>query len=220
MTAGTARNMVWDWTIRLFHWLLVLAIPLLWWTAEEGMMDWHRRLGLTMFFLILFRLVWGVVGTWTARFMPMIRRLGSLPTYVRALFARQHKPSFGHSPIGTVSVFVLLAALCIQVGTGLFAVDVDGLESGPLSILISFKTGRELADFHELNFDILVILIALHITAIAVYRFVFKDDLVKPMVTGHRSDVEPVSEIRVRPVPLLASAAIAAIGVYVVVNAG
>ncbi len=220
MTPGKAQNIVWDWTIRLFHWLIVLAIPLLWWTAEEGMMDWHRRLGLTMFTLILFRLIWGLVGTWTARFMPMVRRLKSLPGYVRDLLARNHKPSFGHSPIGTLSVFALLAALTIQVGTGLFSVDVDGLESGPLAILISFKIGRELADIHELNFDILIILIALHIAAIAVYRFVFKDNLVKPMVTGRRSDIDTVSEIRVRPVALLVSVTIVAICLYAVMNAG
>lgn len=219
-TAGPAQTIIWDWTIRLFHWLIVLLIPLLWWTAEEGMMDWHRRLGLTMFAVIMFRLVWGIAGTWTARFMPMIRRLRHLPGYIQDLLARTHTPSFGHSPIGTLSVFVLLASLCVQVGTGLFSVDVDGLESGPLAILISFKTGRELADIHELNFNILVTFIALHIAAIAVYRLVFKDNLVRPMVTGGRSDVEPLAEIKVRPVALLASITVVGICLYAVINAG
>ncbi len=220
MTAGTAQTLVWDWTVRLFHWLIVLLIPLMWWTAEEGMMDWHRRLGLTLFALVLFRLVWGVMGTWTARFVPMIKRLGAVPGYVRDLFAGRHSPSFGHSPIGSLSVFALLAALSIQIGTGLFSVDVDGLESGPLAILISFKTGRDVADIHELNFDILVILIALHIAAIAVYQFVLKANLVRPMVTGRSSDVEPESTVTVRPVALLASVAIVAASLYAVMNAG
>ncbi len=220
MTSDSAQTLVWDWTIRLFHWLIVLLIPLMWWTGEEGMMDWHRRLGLTMFALVLFRLVWGIVGSWTARFVPMIRRLGSLPTYVRGLIARRNGPSFGHSPIGSLAVFALLAALSIQVGTGLFSVDVDGLESGPLAILISFKTGREIADFHELNFNILVALIALHIIAVAIYRFVLKDDLVRPMVTGRRGDVEAVSAVKVRPMALIASVMIVAASLYAVINAG
>lgn len=220
MTADKAQAIIWDWTIRLFHWLIVLLIPLLWWTAEEGMMDWHRRLGLTMFTLILFRLIWGIVGTWTARFVPMVRRLGSLPGYIRDLLARRHKPSFGHSPIGTLSVFALLGGLSVQVGTGLFSVDVDGLESGPLAILISFSTGRDLADIHELNFDILIILVALHILAIAFYQFVLKANLVRPMVTGRRSDIEPLSEIKVRPMPLLSAVALTAVCVYAVINAG
>lgn len=183
-------------------------------------MDWHRRLGLTMFSLIMFRLVWGITGTWTARFLPMIRRLRHLPGYVRDLLARRHSASFGHSPIGTLSVFALLAALCAQVGTGLFSVDIDGLESGPLAILISFKTGRELADIHELNFNILITFIALHIAAIAFYRLVLKDHLIRPMVTGHRSDVEPLAEIKVRPVALLSSITIVGICLYAVMNAG
>ncbi|WP_109354162.1 cytochrome b/b6 domain-containing protein [Sphingorhabdus sp. EL138] len=220
MTADTAQTLVWDWTIRLFHWLIVLLIPLMWWTAEEGMMDWHRRLGLTMFALVLFRLIWGFVGTWTARFVPMIKRLGSLSAYVRDLFVRRNNPSFGHSPVGSLAVFALLTALSIQVGTGLFSVDVDGLESGPLAILVSFKTGREIADFHELNFDILVALIALHIIAVAIYRLVLKNDLVRPMVTGRRDDVEPVSVVKIRPVAFIISMAVVAGSVYAVMNAG
>lgn len=220
MISGTAQTLVWDWTVRLFHWLIVLLIPLMWWTAEEGMMDWHRRLGLTLFALVLFRLVWGVIGSWTARFLPMIKRLGAVPGYVRDLFAGRHSPSFGHSPIGSLSVFALLAALSIQIGTGLFSVDVDGLESGPLAILISFKTGRDIADIHELNFDILVIFIALHIAAIAVYQFVLKANLVRPMVTGRSSDVEPESTVTVRPFALIASVAIVAASLYAVMNAG
>ncbi|QTD55875.1 cytochrome b/b6 domain-containing protein [Parasphingorhabdus cellanae] len=220
MTSKAGQTLVWDWTIRLFHWLIVLLLPLMWWTAEEGMMDWHRRLGLTLFAVILFRLIWGIIGSWTARFVPMIKRLAAVPAYVRDLFAGRHRPSFGHSPLGSLSVFALLAALSVQVGTGLFTVDVDGLESGPLSILISFSTGRDIADIHELNFDILVALIALHIVAIAIYRWVLKDNLIRPMVTGHRNDVEPASVVNVRPVALIASIAIVAGSLYAVMNAG
>ncbi|GAA0467153.1 cytochrome b/b6 domain-containing protein [Parasphingorhabdus litoris] len=220
MTSKAGQTLVWDWTVRLFHWLIVLLIPLMWWTAEEGMMDWHRRLGLTLFALILFRLVWGIIGSWTARFVPMIKRLTAAPTYIRDLFTGRHSPSFGHSPIGSLSVFALLAALSVQIGTGLFAVDVDGLESGPLSILVSFSTGRDIADIHELNFDILVALIVLHIAAIAIYRLILKDNLIRPMVTGRRSDIEPVSAVNVRPVALIASIAIVAGSLYAVMNAG
>lgn len=220
MIGDKSQTIIWDWTIRLFHWLIVLLIPLMWWTAEEGMMDWHRRFGLSLFALIIFRIIWGVVGTWTARFVPMIKRLPLLPSYIRGLLARTNKPSFGHSPIGTLSVFALLGALCTQVGTGLFSVDVDGLESGPLSILVSFSTGRDIADIHELNFDILLVLIVLHIAAIALYRLVLKNNLVRPMVTGRRSDVTASREISVRPIPLLSSLILTAACLYAVINVG
>ena len=75
MTTGPERVMVWDGAVRLVHWMMVLLVPLLWWTAEQGHMDWHKRFGLVMFGLVLFRLLWGFLGTWTARFGPMLKRI-------------------------------------------------------------------------------------------------------------------------------------------------
>lgn len=210
MTADPARIMVWDWAVRLVHWLMVILVPLLWWTAEEGYMDWHRRLGLTMFGLVLFRLIWGFIGSWTARFVPMLRRIVSLKSYIRTLRVRENRPTFGHSPLAVFGVLALLGALATQVATGLFSVDIDGLESGPLAILVSFETGRQFAELHELNFNLLAALIGLHITAIAVYHFVLKERLFKPMVTGHRSradfSAEELPNNRLRPIPMIAAA--------------
>lgn len=186
-------------------------------------MDWHRRFGLTMLGLVIFRLIWGFAGSWTARFMPMLRRITSVPAYLRELRAGTHKPVFGHNPMGVLSVFALLLMLSIQVGTGLFTVDVDGLESGPLSVLVTFDTGRELADIHELNFDLLSIFISLHIVAILTYRFWLKDHLVAPMIGGSRprSDfaADTVHPVRSSPVMLTLAVLIALAGVYAALNA-
>lgn len=226
MPAHSAQTAVWDWPVRLFHWLIVLLIPMMWWTAEEGIMDWHRRLGLLLFGLVLFRLIWGLFGSWTARFLPMLVRLRDIPRYIFTLSRAKHRPSFGHNPVGVLSVFALLSLLSVQIGTGLFSVDVDGLESGPLAVLVSFKTGRLLADIHEISFDLLVIFIALHITAILLYRFVLKDRLIKPMVTGSRPSADfasaplPAPAVKTRLGHLIVSATIAAVGVYAVLEAG
>ena len=74
MSAPNARVLVWDWTVRLFHWLLVLGVAAMWWTAEQHMMDWHRRIGLALLGLIVYRLVWGLIGPGTARFTRMLAR--------------------------------------------------------------------------------------------------------------------------------------------------
>jgi cytochrome b len=187
MTTEPERILVWDGAIRLVHWLMVILVPLLWWTAEQGYMDWHKRFGLTMFGLVLFRLLWGIWGTWTARFGPMVRRMGSLSSYIKKLRRREPGATFGHSPLAAISVFALLFVLATQVTTGLFAVDVDGLESGPLAVMVSFETGRQFAEVHEFNFNLLAALIGLHIAAIAFYHFVLKEKLVGAMVTGRRS---------------------------------
>ena len=209
MSAHSERVLVWDWSIRLVHWLMVLLVPFLWWTAEEGYMDWHKRLGLTMLGLVLFRLIWGLIGTWTARFVPMVRRIGSLKSYVGKLRNRQYVATFGHGPLAIISVFALLLALATQISTGLFSVDVDGLESGPLAVLVTFETGRQVAEIHEFNFNLLVALIGLHIAAIAVYHFVLKEKLIQPMISGHRSRSDfseaALPENRLRPIPMVAA---------------
>ncbi len=224
MTSSAPRIVIWDWALRLVHWLVVLLVPALWWTAEQGWMGWHQRFGLTLLSLVLFRVFWGFFGTWTARFLPMVMSLGSLPSYLRTAFSPHGQATFGHNPLGTLSVFALLAALLTQLGTGLFTVDVDGLESGPLAIFVSFDTGRQFADIHELNFNILVGFIALHIAAIATYRFWLNDNLVTPMITGRRARDDfrdgDLPDIRVRLFAFAASALLAAAGVYAVLNAG
>ena len=187
-------------------------------------MDWHRSLGLTMFGLVLFRLIWGLIGTWTARFAPMLRRIGSLGSYVGHLRRKEHRASFGHSPLAVLSVFALLGALTIQVTTGLFSVDVDGLESGPLAVLVSFETGRQFADIHELNFNLLAALIALHVAAITFYHFVLKEKLVRPMITGRRSRVDfsdaQLPENRFRVLPMLSAALVSFACVMAILNFG
>ena len=209
MSAHSERVLVWDWSIRLVHWLMVLLVPFLWWTAEEGYMDWHKRLGLTMLGLVLFRLIWGLIGTWTARFVPMLRRIRSLKPYVAKLRNRQSVATFGHGPLAIISVFALLMVLATQISTGLFSVDVDGLESGPLAVLVTFETGRQVAEIHEFNFNVLVTLIGLHIAAIAVYHFVLKEKLIQPMISGHRSRSDfseaALPENRLRPIPMVAA---------------
>jgi len=191
MTLSDGRVRIWDASVRLFHWLIVVLVPLMWWTAEQHHMDWHRRIGLAIVFLVSYRLIWGLAGPVTARFAPMVRRLGGLVGYVRSVTQPPHKSglgaSFGHNPLGILSVFALITALSVQATTGLFSSDVDGLVSGPLSVWISFDLSRQFSEIHETNFNILVGLIALHIAAIAVHRFYLRENLIGPMLTGQRA---------------------------------
>ena len=188
--ADGKRLLVWDGALRLFHWSLVLLVAAMWWTAENGLMDWHRRMGMILVGLLSFRLVWGLLGPQTARFGSWRIGPAAILGYIRNLRGGVHKPSFGHNPVGTLSVIAILAALCVQVGTGLFAVDVDGLESGPLATLVSFEAGRQAAEIHETSFNILLALIVLHFAAIVTYLVFFRDNLVRPMVTGRRASAD------------------------------
>jgi cytochrome b len=90
----------------------------------------------------------------------------------------------GHNPVGGYSVLVMLLALSVQIGTGLFAVDVDGLESGPMSHYATFDQGRLAAGIHEVSFNVLLGVIGLHMIAIAYYRIRRSRRLTLPMFTG------------------------------------
>jgi cytochrome b len=217
MASANARVLVWDWTVRVFHWLLVLGVAAMWWTGEQGAMDWHRRIGLVLVGLIVYRLAWGLIGSGTARFSRMLVWPDTRVSYMRDLFARRHRPHFGHNPVGSLSVFAMLLALVTQVTTGLFSVDVDGLESGPLARKVSFETGRLFAEIHETSFKVLLALIALHVAAIAAYVFLFRDNLVRPMLTGHRPQTDfdtPPATLRAPWPRILAAAALALATVY------
>ncbi|CCW17896.1 Cytochrome b [Sphingobium indicum BiD32] len=198
--ARTPRQFVWDLPVRLFHWALVLLIGFSWWSAENYHMDWHRLSGQAVLFLIAFRLIWGVVGSDTARFAHFLKG----PRAIRVYLADRNAPApVGHNPLGGWSVVAMLAVLVMQVVSGLFAVDTDGIESGPLSHLVDFDQGRLASAIHGVVFAGLQALIALHVLAVLFYLAVRRRNLVGPMVTGSAAAPAPISVRRAGPLALV-----------------
>jgi cytochrome b len=188
-----ARVRVWDVPVRFVHWFMVVLFAVSWWTAETGRMEWHQYSGFTFLALLVFRIYWGFVGSSTARFRQFVRGPRALRSYLAGRWAQAP----GHNPLGALSVIAMLTLLLTQVALGLFAVDVDGIESGPLSIYVSFDAGRVAAEWHETVFDVLLWLIVLHIVAVLYYVFLRKENLIGAMVHGRR-DVkgEPQAELQ------------------------
>ncbi len=186
-TTGEHRHIrIWDLPIRLFHWLIVALFAVSWWTAENDQLDWHFRSGYAILALLLFRLFWGFAGGATARFASFIHGPGDVLRYARHLLDRPARPALGHNPMGGWSVAAILLLLSAQVGLGLFAIDVDGVEGGPFSYLVSFETARRVAWLHGLVFNVLLGLTGLHVVAIAFYLLYKRENLVAAMVTGYR----------------------------------
>ena len=177
-----ARVRVWDVPVRFVHWFMVVLFAVSWWTAETGRMEWHQYSGFTLLALLVFRIYWGFAGSSTARFGEFVRGPRALRSYLRGRWAQAP----GHNPLGALSVVALLTLLLTQVVLGLFAVDVDGIESGPLSIYVSFDAGRVAAEWHEAVFEVLQWLIALHIVAVFYYVFRRKENLIGAMFHGKR----------------------------------
>lgn len=189
MSEPTTR--VWDGPTRLFHWALVILILVAWLTAEEQMTV-HRGAGYAILGLLAFRVWWGLAGGSTARFTHFVRGPGAIRRYIAASREGTVGEHAGHNPLGALSVLALLGLVGLQVILGLFAIDEDGFEGGPLSDGIDFELARQVAEWHELTFRLLQGLVVLHLAAIVHHAVRRREDLVRPMITGVRRFRGPV----------------------------
>ena len=185
------RIRIWDWPVRLTHWALVLCILALYATGEYGWlsMDWHFRFGYAALTLILFRLIWGVVGSQHARFSDFVRGPRAILHYLESWGRADYRPALGHNPLGALAVLAMLLLMLAQAVSGLFSND-EIQWFGPLSERISTSASADWTDWHHLGQKLLLLMIVLHLAAISVYRLVKHEDLVQPMLTGskQRSD--------------------------------
>lgn len=185
---------MWDPLLRLTHWSFPLLIPAMWWTAENSKWALHKRLGLVLLGVLVFRVVWGFLGPDTARFASFVKRPGAVMAYLRG--GGGH--TIGHSPVGGWSTLVLIGAMLLQVSMGLFAGDpYDGM-TGPLNALVGVAVADTLTELHETFFWVVAGLVALHLTAITFYA-VRGDDLLSPMVGGDRPPMAGVAGIGPMP---------------------
>ncbi len=179
---------VWDLPTRLFHWTLATAIVALVITAHVGgaAMPWHFRLGYLVFGLLLFRLVWGLVGGRWSRFSSFIYGPGTVLRYLRGQARPDEFLDVGHNPLGSFSVFALIGLLVVQVATGLVA-DDEIASTGPLNRFVSNAIANKASAWHaDIGQWIIIALAVLHVVAIGYYLLRHRNNLVRPMVTGDK----------------------------------
>jgi cytochrome b len=156
--------------------------------------------------VVIFRILWGFVGGSTARFSDFIRGPGAIRAYVGELIrGRTERMTIGHNPLGGWSVMAMLALLAGETTLGLFTVDVDGDQPGPLAKFISFDQGRVVAGWHHWAFNGLLALIGLHLAAVAFYVVIKRDNLIGPMLTGAKSHAAPAAPMTPAPLWRLAA---------------
>ncbi len=176
---------VWDLPTRLFHWVLALLMVGSVVTAKIGgnATVWHFRLGYAVLALMLFRIIWGVVGTHYVRFANFVYAPATIIAYARGAHDRT-KTMPGHNPLGSLSVFALLIVVLAQAVAGLFSND-DIANDGPLVKFISKELSDQITWFHaDVNANVIYVLVGLHVAAIAFYYFRKRQNLVTPMITG------------------------------------
>lgn len=180
---------VWDIPTRAFHWLLVISVCAGWWIGENlsfGNVNWHFYLGYATGGLIVFRLLWGLVGSQSARLSALFHKPGTTLAYVVEMKKREPSGYRGHSPVGSLSVIGLLLVLAVQVITGLFAEADDLFSGGPLTPYVDSSMIQLANSIHEINSKILVALVVLHIAALLFYLIWKRENLVRAMVNGKK----------------------------------
>jgi cytochrome b len=178
---------VWDAPVRVFHWLLVLALIGSYLTQElEGnYFRYHVWFGYTVIVLVTSRIIWGLVGPRHARFSSFLRGPRATGRYLMSLFRPPYEAYTGHNPLGGLMVIAMLVLLLAQGVTGLFAND-QIFDTGPLFGYVSAATSDDLTAWHHRIFNALLVLTALHVAAVFGYLFLRRENLITPMFTGRK----------------------------------
>lgn len=174
MTETKTKILVWDAPVRVFHWLLVLSFAGAYLTAESE--RWrlvHVSLGYTMGGLVAFRILWGLMGTRYARFSSFVRGPAAVVRYVRALLNGQPEHHVGHNPAGAVAIVLLLLSSIAIVATGWAIYNDVG--------------GNILEELHEGAGNFMLAVVAVHVAGVVVASRMHKENLVRSMLTGHKS---------------------------------
>jgi len=206
---------VWDILIRLFHWSLVASFIVAYLTSEEENL-WHIYSGYTVLGLIIFRLIWGFIGTKYARFSDFIRSPAVVCQYVKDLRAGHPPHYLGHNPLGGWMVMALLLTLfvvtlsglkvyAIEEGKGPFA-GVQSIELTPIAAAYAEDEDEDedegdedreqkpneadeefWEEIHEASTNLMLLLIALHVFGVILSGRLHKENLVKAMLTGNKT---------------------------------
>ncbi|NQX88115.1 MAG: cytochrome b/b6 domain-containing protein [Halioglobus sp.] len=177
MIAGAP--VLWDIPTRVIHWMIVVCLPLSWWSAQEQRYDLHKWLGYTVLVLVIVRVLWGFIGSRHSRFSDFLVGPSAVWAYLRGRGAA----SVGHNPLGGWSVVLLLSLLALQSISGLFNTD-DILFSGPFYYWASTELRDTMGVVHQWAFDGLLALVSLHVLAVCYHQFLRREKLVQAMVAG------------------------------------
>jgi cytochrome b len=183
---------VWDLPTRLFHWAMVacLAVSYVSVTLADGphaatYMEVHIVSGEILLGLVVFRLIWGFLGSETARFAGFLRSPAAALRHLADMRVKEPDDQVGHNAAGGWMVIALLLLLALQIGSGLFS-NNDSLTEGPLAQFVSKDNSDLLSTLHGFNFNLLVAALAVHLGAIALYAVLKGHRLTPPMITGKK----------------------------------
>lgn len=187
-TGPLRRVRLWDPFLRVFHWALAVCVLMAWILGEfgPGIMTWHFRFGYVILGLLAFRVIWGFVGAWPARFVHFTYGPASYRRYLAGIARRSPSHWPGHNPLGALSVYLLLAALVLQALTGLYTDPDDFINAGPLVAGAPSGWVPLATSIHQMLPPVILLLVVLHLGAILFYYLWKRENLVPSMLHGQK----------------------------------
>ncbi|BDW89735.1 cytochrome b/b6 domain-containing protein [Thalassospira tepidiphila] len=188
-SADEKKVKLWDFPVRLFHWALVVAIVTAWWSNRQVMIDIHAIAGYSVLALVIFRIIWGFVGSSNARFADFLTG----PRHVIGYLGKLPKGSTseltytGHNPAGGWMVLVMILLVGVQAVSGLFASEDTFLFfDGPLVAYVSSDFASTMNWIHHTNINLIYAAVGLHVFAALFYLVVKRENLIRAIVIGTR----------------------------------
>lgn len=201
--------------MRLFHWMIVALVAGAYVCWRLNWMDWHVWIGYAALTAVLFRILWGFFGGDCARFTRFLSGPRAALAHLRHVLQREPDRQVGHNAAGGWMVLVLLALLLAETLSGLLIYN-DIADEGPLTELLPPILANAITATHAIAWDVLLGAAAVHIVAILIYACVKRQDLVTPMITGHKALPAEIAAPRhggaLRAIVLLAISALAVAG--------
>jgi cytochrome b len=210
--AEEQRIKVWDIAVRVLHWSLFVLFFVAYVSGDDESVL-HVYAGYGVLALVVFRIVWGFIGTRHARFADFVYGPAATMRYARSLVSSEPLHYLGHNPLGGWMVVALLLCLTATCWSGLEAYGEEG--KGPLAAheirVVSsaaandererrIERGRRkgaaekdelLEEVHEVLANLTLFLVFLHIVGVLVGSAVHRENLIKAMITGYKTRATP-----------------------------
>jgi cytochrome b len=189
------RIKVWDPAVRLFHWTLVAGF-LIAYLTEDDFLTLHVWAGYTVIGLLVFRVIWGVIGPRYARFSNFVFAPSVVLRYLKEVLLLRPRRYLGHNPAGGAMIVALLVSLVMTTATGL-AVYGAGENAGPLAASLGYlgdEGGKVFEEIHEFFANCTLFLVFVHVTGVLVESLIHRENLVRGMIDGLKRPESPSAE--------------------------
>ncbi|HEU0188774.1 MAG TPA: cytochrome b/b6 domain-containing protein [Gallionella sp.] len=168
------RILIWDAPTRVFHWMQAISFAGAYLTSEsERNRDIHVAFGYIMLGLLVFRLLWGFLGTRYSRFSSFVFKPGEIIAYLLSLFKAKPKHYLGHNPAGSVAVWLLMSIGLFICVTGVMALQDNASDA--------------VVKMHGAATKVMLAVILLHLVGVLVSSMLHRENLVLSMITGFKS---------------------------------